>query len=344
MRLEELAALVGGRLHGDGAVAITGAAGLREARPGEISFLSRPRYAHLAAATAASALLVREPLPGCPLPQVVVRDPEAAMTRAAAALAPPPPSFPPGVHPSASVDPSAVLGEGVSAGPLVVIEAGARVGARSVLRGGSFVGRGAVLGEEVHLHPGARVLDGVLLGNRVVVGASAVIGCDGFGFLPAGPGKVPARVPHHGTVVVGDDVDIGACTTVARARFGRTTIGRGAKIDAQVQVAHNVQVGEGAILVSQVGLAGSTVVGPRAIFGGQAGASGHVEVGEGARVAAGGGVTRDIPPGTDVAGFPAIPLAEWRRQTAALRRLPEALERIRGLEREDPPGDAAPPV
>lgn len=111
-----------------------------------------------------------------------------------------------------------------------------------------------------------------------------------------------------------------------------------------MQVAHNVQVGEGAILVSQVGLAGSTVVGPRAIFGGQAGASGHVEVGEGARVAAGGGVTRDIPPGTDVAGFPAIPLAEWRRQTAALRRLPEALERIRGLEREDPPGDAAPPV
>jgi len=333
VRLSDLAALVGGTLVGDGGVEITGAAGLADARAGEVAFLSRGRYGSLVEATGASALLVREPLPDCRLPQVVVKDPEAAMTRAAAALAslPAPPT--PGVHPSAVVDPTAVLGEGVSLGPLVVVEAGARVGARSVLRAGASLGRGASLGADGLLHPGARVLDGCTLGDRVVVGASSVVGCDGFGFLPAGPGKVPLRVPHLGTVVVGDDVDIGACVTIARARFGRTVIGDGVKIDAQVQVAHNCRVGDGSLLVAQVGLAGSTVLGRGVIMAGQSGAAGHLEIGDGVRVAARGGVTRDIPPGTDVAGTPAVPRGEWQRQTVGLRKLPGVMERVKGLER-----------
>ena len=339
MTVAELAALVGGSVVGDGSVPVTGASGLRDARPGEVAFLSRARYAPLVEGTAAAALLVKEPLPGCRLPQVVVRDPEAAMTVAAAALAPPPVRAPAGIHPSAVVDPAAALGAGVSVGPLAVVEAGARVGDGTVLRAGSFVGRGASVGRDGLLHPGARVLDGVTVGDRAVIGASSVVGCDGYGFLPAGPGRLPLRVPHLGTVVVGDDVDIGACVTIARARFGRTTIGNGVKIDTHVHVAHNCHVGDGSLLVSQVGLAGSTVLGRGVIVGGQAGFAGHLEVGDGARVAARTAVTRDIPAGRDVAGHPALPHREWKRQTAALRKVPEVLERLRRLERA--PGEAS---
>lgn len=334
MTLGEAAALVGGKVHGDASVPITGAAGLREALPGEISLLVRPRYAALLETTRASAVLVAAPVEGARIPQVVVKDPEAALTRLAAALAVPAAAPPPGVHPDATVDPGAVLGVGVSVGPRAVVEEGARIGARTVVRAGAYVGRGARVGADGYLHPGARVLDGVTIGDRVVVGAGAVVGCDGFGFLPGKPGEVPRRVPHSGTVVVGDDVDIGACVTIARARFGRTTIGNGVKIDTHVQVAHNCHVGDGALLIAQVGLAGSTVVGRGVIMAGQSAAAGHVEIGDGARVAGQGGVTHDIPPGSDVSGTPAIPVREWRRQTAALRRLPEALERLRRLERD----------
>ncbi len=334
MTLGEAAALVGGTVLGDPSLPITGAAGLREALPGEISLLVRPRYAPLLATTRAAAVLVAVPVEGARIPQVVVQDPEAALTRIAAALAPPPPRPPPGVHRDASVDPGAVLGEGVSVGPRAVVEEGARVGARTVLRAGAFVGRGARVGADGLLHPGARVLDGVVVGDRVVLGAGAVVGCDGFGFLPGKPGEVPRRIPHTGTVVVGDDVDIGACVTIARARFGRTTIGNGVKIDTHVQVAHNCQVGDGAMLVAQVGLAGSTVVGRGVVMGGQSAAAGHLEIGDGARVAGQGGVTHDIPPGQDVAGTPAVPVREWRRQVAALRKLPAALVRLRHREEE----------
>jgi UDP-3-O-[3-hydroxymyristoyl] glucosamine N-acyltransferase len=333
MRLSEVAALVGGRVVGDGGVEVTGVAGLREAGPGDLSFLSRRQYAHLLAATRAVAVLVSEEVPEAKVPLVLVKDPEAAMTRAAAAFAPPPFRPAPGVHSSAYVDHGATLGEGVSVGPNAVVEAGARVGARTVLRGGAYVGRGAVVGEDCLLHPGARVTDGVKVGSRVVLGAGAVVGSEGFGFLPGKPGEVPRRVPHLGTVEVGDDVDIGANACVARARFGKTVVARGAKIDALVQVAHNCVVGEGSILAAQVGLAGSTVVGPRVLMGGQSAAAGHVEIGEGCRVAGQGGVTHDLAPGSDVAGTPADPHREWQRQVALQRKLPEILERLKRLEK-----------
>jgi UDP-3-O-[3-hydroxymyristoyl] glucosamine N-acyltransferase len=332
MRLSEVAALVGGRATGKGDPEITGVAGLREAGPGDLSFLSASRYAPLLATTRAAAVLAAEGVEAA-IPVVVVKDPEAAITRVAAAFAPPPVNPPPGVHAHASVDPSAVLGEGVSVGPRAVVEAGARVGARTVLRAGACVGRDARVGEDCRLEPGAVVADGVEIGNRVVVGACAVVGCDGFGFLPGKPGEVPRRVPQVGTVVVEDDVDLGACVTVARARFGRTVVARGAKIDAHVQVAHNCRVGEGAILAAQVGLSGSTVVGSGVLLGGQVGTSGHLEIGAGARVAAASGVTHDIPAGATVAGIPAIPHKEWQRNTVLARRLRELVERLEALEK-----------
>src|SRR5688572_12652603 len=312
MTVAQAAALVGGRVVGDGSVEVRGVAGLREAEAGDLSFLSRSAYAPLLAATKACAVLVAAEVPAR-MPLIVVKDPEAAVTRLAAALAPPPLPPAPGVHPAAFVDPTAVLGEGVSVGPRAVIEAGARVGARTAVRGGAFVGRGASIGEDGLLHPGAVVADGVVLGNRVVVGSCAVIGSDGFGFLPAKAGQVPRRIPQVGTVVVGDDVDFGACVSVARARFGKTVIGNGVKLDALVQVAHNCRLGDGVIIASQTGLSGSTVVGARVLMGGQARTSGHLKIGEGTTAAARGGVTHDIPGGVVVAGNPARPHGEWRR-------------------------------
>jgi UDP-3-O-[3-hydroxymyristoyl] glucosamine N-acyltransferase len=333
MRLAEAAALVGGRVAGDGAVEVSGVAGLREAGPGDLAFLSRAIYAPLLASTRAAAVVAANEIPGARMPILVVKDPEAAMTRIAAAFAPPLPRPEPGVHRSASVDPTAALGEGVSVGPAAVVEAGARIGARTEIRAGASVGRGARVGADCRLDPGARVAEGVVLGDRVVIGANAVVGSDGFGFLPAGPGKVPMRVPQTGSVVVEDDVDIGAGACVARARFGKTVVGRGAKIDNLVQVAHNCRIGDGAIVAALTGLAGSTVVGEGSLLGGQVGTSGHIEIGAGARIAGQSGVTRDIPAGETWAGTAARPHREWQRETAALRMLPGLIERLRRLEK-----------
>jgi UDP-3-O-[3-hydroxymyristoyl] glucosamine N-acyltransferase len=216
-----------------------------------------------------------------------------------------------------------------------VVEAGARVGARSAIRGGAFVGRGAVLGEDCLLHPGAVVADGVVLGRRVVVGSCAVIGSDGFGFLPGKPGQIPRRIPQVGTVVVGDDVDFGALVSVARARFGKTVIGNGVKLDALVQVAHNCRIGDGTIIAALSGLSGSTVVGARVLMGGQTGTAGHLEIGEGTTVAARGGVTHDIPPGVVVAGNPARPHREWQKDVVLARRLRELFDRVKALEQAE---------
>jgi len=329
IRLSEVARLVGGRVVGDAAVEVSGVAGLREAGPGEISFLARKDYAPLLASTRAAAVIVGRDAPACATPVVVVDDPDAAFSRVVERFTPAPDPLSPGVHPSASVDPSAVLGAGVSVGPCAVVEGGARVGDRTVLRAGSYVGRGARIGSDGMLHPGARLLDGVEAGDRVTVGAGTVVGCDGFGFLSGGPGGLPRRVPQSGTVVLGDDVDLGACVTVARARFGKTVLGRGVKVDCLVQIAHNVRIGDGTIVVSQAGIAGSARVGRGVIMAAQSGVAGHVEVGDGAVLAGRAGATRDVAPGEVVSGFPAGPHADWRRREVLLRRLPALLERLR---------------
>ena len=330
--LRELADLVGARLEGDPAREMTGVASLADAGPADVAFVALPRYREAAAGSSAGCLVVPddwEPSaedgeasgPGAIL---YVDDVNRAMTRLAEALCPPLPMPKAGVHPKAAVAPSAVLGRDVHVGACAVVGEGARIGDRTRIRAGAVVADEAVLGQDCDVHAAAVIRERCRLGDRVIVHAGAVIGSDGFGYLPSETG--PEKIPQLGVVEIGDDAEIGAGVTVDRARFGATRIGRKVKIDNLVQIAHNVEIGEGTVIVAQVAIAGSTRIGRGCQIAGQAAIDGHLTIGDGARVAAKAGVTKDVPPGTDVSGYPAIEHRQHLREQAAIRRSAEMLD------------------
>jgi UDP-3-O-[3-hydroxymyristoyl] glucosamine N-acyltransferase len=327
--LGEIAARVGGALEGDARTAIDGVQPLDAAGPGDLSFLTHPRYRAAAAASRAAAFLVRpgERLEGRNL--IRVENPYGALAAVMGLFHPP--AAPDGaVSPLASIDPRARLGGDVSVAPFVRVEAGCVVGDRAVLMTGVVLGRGAAVGEDSVLHPGVVLYPGVRVGRRVVLHAGAVIGSDGFGFGEESGGR--AKIPQVGDVRIEDDVEIGAGTTIDRATFGSTVIGRGSRIDNLVQVGHNVVLGESSVLVAQSGIAGSTRLGRSVILAGQAGVAGHLTLGDGAVVGAKSAAVKDVPAGGFVVGHPAVDHREWKRTQAALRRLPELLKRVRRLE------------
>jgi len=329
---QALAERLDGVLEGAPDGLVLGIAGLREAGEGDLSFLANRKYARWLKETRASVVLVpaefSDPAP-CAL--IRVTDPDAAFAKAALLFAPPSPVFEPGVHPSAVIAGDVVIGEGAYIGPGCVLEPGAVIGARSRLIAQVYVGHGACLGEENLIYPHVTIREGSRMGNRVIIHSSAVVGSDGFGYSVDAKG-VRTKIPQLGIVVVGDDVEIGAATTIDRARFGRTVIGNGVKIDNLVQIAHNVVIGDHAVIVSQVGISGSTVIGRHSILAGQVGVVGHVVVGD--RVVATGRsvITKDIPSGQIVQGFPAVPRDEAARTHAHVQRLPKLKEQVRELE------------
>jgi UDP-3-O-[3-hydroxymyristoyl] glucosamine N-acyltransferase len=235
------------------------------------------------------------------------------------------------VHPTAVIAPDARLGREVSIGPHVVVESGAEIGDEAVLMANAYVGPGARLGRESWLYPNVVVREECVLGERVVVHPGTVIGADGFGYVK--DGGTYHKVPQVGTVVIGDDVEIGANACVDRATTGTTTVGSGTKIDNLVQIAHNVTLGENVIVVAQVGISGSTRVERGATLAGQAGIVGHITIGEGAMVGSQAGVTKSVPPHTQVSGYPAQPHALARRIHALTMRLPQLVERLQDLEK-----------
>jgi UDP-3-O-[3-hydroxymyristoyl] glucosamine N-acyltransferase len=332
--LRELADRLGGRLDGDPARQVTGVAALADAGPADVAFVSLPRYAKAAAASSAGCLVVPEdwqpPADATadatdgPAALLYVEDVNRGMALAAEMLCPPLPVPPPGVHPKAAVADSAVLGRDVHVGAGAVVGEGARIGDRTRIRAGAVVADEGVLGDDCDVHAGAVIRERCRLGDRVVVHAGAVIGSDGFGYT-AGEGG-PEKIPQLGTVEIGDDAEIGAGTTVDRARFGATRIGRKVKIDNLVQIAHNVDIGDGTVIVAQVAIAGSTRLGRGCQIAGQAAIDGHLTIGDGARVGAKAGVTKDVPAGTDVSGYPAVEHRRHLREQAALRRATEILE------------------
>jgi len=338
----EIAVHVGGELEGAPETAVRTVAGIEEAEPGALTFLAHPRYRAALEGTRASVILLPPDVP-CPegLTAIRVADPYGALQRVLEWFDPGPPAVARGVHPTAVVDPGAELAPDVAIGPHAVVEAGARLGARTVVGAGGYVGEDARLGEDCYLHPHAYVGRRCVLGARVILQPAAVVGSDGFGYVFV-EGRY-RRIPQVGTVVIGDDVEIGANACIDRATLGVTRIERGTKIDNLVQVAHNVAIAEDSALAAQSGVAGSTRIGKRVRLGGQAGLSGHLRIGDGAQVGAQAGVIGDIPPGVTVSGYPARPHHEAMRAEAALRRLPDLARRVRALEQERRDGSGEAP-
>jgi UDP-3-O-[3-hydroxymyristoyl] glucosamine N-acyltransferase len=322
----------GGELHGDPEREISGAASLAEAAVDEIAFYSDPRYGSLLRKTRAAAVFV--PLnfsDTISAAQIRVANPSKAFEQVVLKFAPNPISFAAGVHSSAIVDPSVKLGNRVSIQPHAVIEAAVRIGDDTVVGAGSYIGHESVIGASCVIYPNATIRERTRIGARVIIHSGAVIGADGFGFEFVE--KRHEKIPQLGIVQIDDDVEIGANTTIDRARFGRTWIQEGVKIDNLVQVAHNVVIGRHSIIAAQTGISGSTRVGEYVTMAGQVGIVGHVTIGDRTVLAAQSGVSKDIPGGVWF-GYPAAPLPEAKRQVAWVRRLGKLFDRVKAIEKK----------
>jgi UDP-3-O-[3-hydroxymyristoyl] glucosamine N-acyltransferase len=331
--VQELAALVGGQfaLPADGARKITAAAAVGDAGEGHITFFGNAKYLpQLKASRATAALVPLDFADDIPAVAIRVENPSLAFAELLKRFAPEPIRFAPGVHPSAVIGRDVTLGDGVSIQPFVVIEDGANIGPGSVIGAHGYIGHGARIGADCHLHPRVTVGAHCFVGDRVILHSGAVLGSDGFGFEFSGGRHV--KIPQTGIVQVDDDVEIGANVTIDRARFGRTWIQEGSKIDNLVQIAHNVVIGRHCIVVSQAGISGSTRLGNYVTLAGQVGVVGHIEIGDQAIVAAQSGVSKSVAAKEVVFGSPAMPMREAKEQIALLRRLPRLIERVKRLE------------
>jgi len=333
MKLSDIASKIGGTLENAVDSEIHGVAGIPEAGRGEIAFISNPKYNALAEDSRASALVVPGDWKGETASALLrVKNPDSAFAQIAELFYVPPPVPPKGVHPSAVVADDVELGPGVSVGPLCVVETGAELGARTVLVANCYVGSGVSIGEDSKLYPMVSVRESCVIGSRVLIHNSTVIGSDGFGYSVDDQG-VRSKIPQIGIVEIGDDVEIGANTAIDRARFGKTKIGNGVKIDNLVQIAHNVVIGDHAVIVAQVGISGSTSVGEKAILAGQVGVAGHLTIGAGAIIGAQAGVSKDVPPKAHMLGAPAMPIMRMKKMHAGVLLLPRLKERIERLEK-----------
>ncbi len=328
-RLSELASLVGGRLEGPD-MEIKGLAPLSLAGPDDLSFVISGKYLAEARGSQARALIVPESL----APKlsdrslIVVSDPYLAYAKVAQLFFRKP-YRPSGISPHAVVGKECQIPDDVSIYPLAVLADGVRLGHRVVVFPGAYLGEGVEVGDDSVIHANVVVYAGCRIGRRVTIHAGAIIGADGFGY--ARDGQEWVKIPQVGTVIIEDDVEIGANTTIDRAAFGATVIGRGTKIDNLCQIAHNVRIGPHTAMAGLVGIAGSTTVGRGVMLGGGAGLADHLRIGDGAMVAARAGVHKDVPDGLIVAGAPAMEHQRWLRTMAAVARLPELVREIRRL-------------
>jgi UDP-3-O-[3-hydroxymyristoyl] glucosamine N-acyltransferase len=330
--LNEIARLTEGEVRGDPQRQITGAAPLVEATQNEISFFGNQRYAPHLRTTRASAVFV--PLDfteTTAVDQIWVKNPAKAFEQMVREFAPPSVRFAPGVHPTAVIDLSAKIGQRASIQPYAVIEAGVNIGDGTVIGAGSYIGHETVIGPDCLIYPRVTIRERTKIGARVIIHSGAVIGADGFGFEPS-QGQYE-KVPQIGIVQIDDDVEVGANTAIDRARFGRTWIQQGVKLDNLIHIAHNVVIGENTVIAAQCGIAGSTRIGKRVIMAGQVGAVGHVEVGDDAILGAKTGISKNIG-GGPWWGVPAQPLREAKQHVVWVRQLGKWFDRIRALEKK----------
>jgi len=331
VKLDEIATRIGCDLEGDGTLDIDGVAAVEDAEAGELTFFANPRYAAALSATRASAVITAPGAPAAPCAVLRTSNPYLAFAQAVALFAdawcPPP-----GVHSQAVVEHGAIIGDGASVGPFAVIAEGARIGARTIVHAHVTVGRFAEVGEDCLLHAHVSLRERVRLGNRVVVQDGAVVGSDGYGFARTADGT-HHKIPQIGAVVIEDDVEIGANTTIDRPAVGETRIEAGTKIDNLVQVAHGVRIGRHALLAAQVGVAGSSVLGDHVTLAGQVGVAGHLTIGRGVIATAQTGIPNSVEAGAFISGYPAIPNRDWLKASAVFRKLPALRKALAELER-----------
>lgn len=329
--LAEIAKLVDGEVVGDGKLVITGLRGIKEASKGDLTFVENPKYVPLLAKTKASAILTSRTLEVKDKTVIRTDNPSLAFAKVASLLSTDNTPHIKGIHKTAVIDKSAKLGKNVIVGPYAVIEDNVKIGENTVIHSGCFIGHHTVIGKDGLIYPRVTVRERIEIGDRVIIHSGSVIGSDGFGYVNVN--GVHEKIPQIGTVTVEDDVEIGANVTVDRARFDRTFIGRGTKIDNLVQIAHNVTIGENCIIIAQVGISGSVTIEKNAILAGQAGVVGHLTIGEGAIISAQAGVTKSVPPNTQVWGYPARPYADAVKVNACLQRLPTYVDTIHELKK-----------
>jgi UDP-3-O-[3-hydroxymyristoyl] glucosamine N-acyltransferase len=329
--LGEIARLINGELIGDSSLVITGFSGIKEAQKGDLTFLANSKYFSLAQETKASAIIT--PRDATVNGKAIIRtdNPSLAfsnlLTQVGAQSAP---HFK-GIDINASIAKDAVIGKNVSIGPFVIIESGVKIGDNTVIYGGCFIGHKTTIGRDGLIYPNVTIRELTVIGDRTIIHSGTVIGSDGFGFVPADGRHL--KIPQIGNVVIEDDVEIGANVTIDRARFDKTVIGQGTKIDNLVQIAHNVRLGKHCLIVSQTGISGSTVLEDHVTLAGQVGIVGHVTIGQGAVVGAQSGVSNSIPAKTIVWGFPAKEISEAKRVNAGVQRLPHYIKIIIDLKK-----------
>jgi UDP-3-O-[3-hydroxymyristoyl] glucosamine N-acyltransferase len=328
MKLSAIASALGARLeNGSPDTEISGLNGIERAGPGELTFVSNPKYAAAARTTKASAVIVGEDFPAIAAAMLRAKDPYLSFARALE-LFHPPVRYAPGVHATAVVDPTAKIEANAHIGPYVVVGEDVVIGANAVLLAHVVIYHGAKIGDTFFAHAHAVVRENCRIGNNVLLQNGVVVGADGFGFAKTAEGRWH-KIPQPAPAVIEDDVEVQANSCIDRASVGETRIGRGVKIDNLVQVGHGSQIGDDALICSQVGLAGSTEIGKRVILTGQVGVVGHCKVGDDAIVTPQSGVANDIAAGALVSGAPAVDHKAWLKYSAILPRLPEIARAVR---------------
>ncbi len=330
--LGAIAKFVNGEVVGDESLVITGLSGIKEAKEGDLTFVANSRYFSLIEKTSASAVITPRDI-NVDAPSIIRTDnPSQAFSKIAASVIEDDARVFKGIHKTAVIAGDVHLGPNVSIGPYTVIEKGVRIDDHTVICAGCFIGHRTTIGEESFIYPNVSIQERISVGRHVIIHSGTVVGSDGFGFVNVK--GVQEKIPQIGTVVIEDHVEIGANVTIDRARFDKTIIGQGTKIDNLVQIAHNVRIGKHCVICAQSGISGSTTLEDHVTLAGQVGLAGHITVGEGAVVASGSGVPGSIPPHETYWGFPAKPHRQAKRVNACVQRLPHYVKTLNELKKK----------
>jgi UDP-3-O-[3-hydroxymyristoyl] glucosamine N-acyltransferase len=327
--LKEIAKFVDGEVQADQEIVIRGVSGIEDAGEGDIIFVANLKYLAMIEKTGASAVITSRDVKAGFKPIIRTDNPSLAFVKVISLMKPAKKNHPQGVHPSALLGKGVILGKNVAIGPYAVIADKVSIGDNSVIYAGCFIGEASRIGNNTLIYANVSVREEVIIGNNVVIDSGTVVGSDGFGFITIDGQH--QRIPQVGVVIIEDDVEIGSNVSIDRARFDKTVIGRGTKIDNLVHIAHNVIIGAGSIIVAQVGISGSTKIGRNVILAGQAGLVGHISVGDNAIVMAQSGVNKSVPAQTAVWGTPAKPANIARRVSACIQNLPRLFKTVTQL-------------